>query len=313
MLRRLLILLLLVQAMLVLLLADWLQRHWSLAWLAGIGLGLLTLLLLRVLVSLQNFYQSRRHASPVPPALRLTAATALRLFAGELRASLLYSCWSMLFPLGWQIQPAPQTGLPVLLLHGYLCNSGYWRPLSRALRRARISHAALDLEPLWCGIDDYVARVHTAVQRLCAETGSAQVIIVGHSMGGLVARAYLRRHGSAQVAQVVTLGSPHAGSTLAALAPGRNGAQMRIGSDWLRRLAAADPQALSRFTSIYSVHDNMVAPQDSSRLAGARNLAMGGVGHVALAWSLPVINAVLDEIATVRARTGSAAGQVPPR
>ncbi len=42
-----------------------------------------------------------------------------------------------------------------------------------------------------------------------AATGASQVVLVGHSMGGLVARAYLRRYGGAKVRRLITIGTPH--------------------------------------------------------------------------------------------------------
>src|SRR6185312_915916 len=103
------------------------------------------------------------------------------------------------------------------------------------------------------------------------------------SMGGLVARAYLRRHGHQHIARVITLGTPHHGTALAHLGPGSNAAQMRRDSEWLGSLAASEANTQrTLFSSIYSVHDNIIAPQDSSELPGARNLVFGAIGHVAL-------------------------------
>jgi len=311
MIKRVLILVLAVQAAVALALASAFHTWWQLPWAACGALGVAAVVLLRALISLHNFHQSSRAGSPTPAEHALDLLRALRLFRDEFTASMLYSSWSVLFPLGWRVQPrAQQRGLPVLLVHGYLCNSGYWHALSRALAQARISHAAIDLEPLGASIDDYAPQVQAAVERLCAETGSAQVIIVGHSMGGLVARAWLRRYGAdaaRRVARVITLGTPHAGSALAGMAPGRNGAQMRYGSDWLRELAAFEAN-LQRdlFTSIYSVHDNMVAPQNSSHYPGARNVVFGAIGHVALGRAPEIIAAVLDEAAQMPVpRTGT--------
>jgi triacylglycerol esterase/lipase EstA (alpha/beta hydrolase family) len=312
MIKRVLILLLVVQAAVVLALAGALHSYWQLPWLAGVPLGIAVVLLLRLLISLHNFHQSSRAGSATPAEHALDVGRALRLFRDEFAASMLYSSYSMLYPLGWRLQPRErQRGLPVLLIHGYLCNSGYWHALSRALTQARISHAAIDLEPLGAGIDDYAPQVQAAVERLCAATGSRQVIIVGHSMGGLVARAWLRRYGASRIARVITLGTPHEGSALAGLAPGRNGAQMRVGSTWLRELAAAELATaeanLQRglFTSIYSVHDNMVAPQDSSHYPGARNVVFGAIGHVALGRAPEIVAAVLDEIGALNARAAT--------
>jgi triacylglycerol esterase/lipase EstA (alpha/beta hydrolase family) len=317
MIRRLLTLLLLIQIAAALALANAVHGRWPQQWnvAAALALGVGAIVLLRLLISLHNFHGSRRAGSPTPTEHALDYRGALRLFGAEFAASMLYSSWSMLHPLGWRLQPRDrQRGLPVLLLHGYLCNSGYWHGLSRALAQAGISHAGIDLEPLGGSIDDYAGQVQAAVERLCAETGNSQVIIVGHSMGGLVARAYLRRHGARRVARVITLGTPHHGSALAALAPGRNGAQMRPDSAWLRELDASEAN-LQRgiFTSIYSVHDNMVAPQLSSHYGGATNRSFGGVGHVALGRAPEIVSTVLDEIAATNRAVRESEGQAASR
>jgi triacylglycerol esterase/lipase EstA (alpha/beta hydrolase family) len=45
-------------------------------------------------------------------------------------------------------------------------------------------------------IDGYVEPLSRRIDEVCAAAGAEQVILVGHSMGGLVSRAYLRRHGN---------------------------------------------------------------------------------------------------------------------
>nr|WP_315257698.1 alpha/beta fold hydrolase [uncultured Duganella sp.] len=309
MIKRLMILVLAGQAVFVGLLAAGLYCWWRPAWQAGLNAaaiaafylacGLAGALLVRLLVPVNNFYWSRRAASATPPAHALNLFSATRLFCYEFQASLLTSSYYMLRPLGMQLQPEAQ-GLPVLLVHGYACNSGYWRPMSKLLRQARISHYGVDLEPLGASIDDFAPQIHAAVERLRKATGSAQVILVGHSMGGLVARAYLRRHGSAHIARVITLGTPHHGTALAHLGPGSNALQMRPHSEWLGTLAASE--AITQrmlISSIYSVHDNIVAPQDSSALPGARNLVFGAIGHVALGRHPAILQCALKEITEV--------------
>jgi triacylglycerol esterase/lipase EstA (alpha/beta hydrolase family) len=194
---------------------------------------------------------------------------------------------------------------PVLLLHGYGCNSGYWAHLTPLLDAARITHATVDLEPVAGDIDGYVPLVERAVERLCADAGADKVAIVAHSMGGLVARAWMRACGTHKVARVITLGTPHHGTCLAAFGLGLNAAQMRrVARDeppecaWLRELARGeDPAARALVTSIWSHHDNIISPQTSSELPGARNLPFGGVGHVALGRNPRILAAVMREIA----------------
>jgi triacylglycerol esterase/lipase EstA (alpha/beta hydrolase family) len=203
----------------------------------------------------------------------------------------------------------------VLLLHGYGCNSGYWAHLTPLLEAARISHAALDLEPVIGDIESYVPQVQRAAEELCAATGAPQLVIVAHSMGGLVARAWMRRHGAARVARLITLGTPHHGTSLANFAIGPNAAQMQRSSaagaapesEWLRTLAASeDLDRRALITSIYTHHDNIIAPQTSSRLQGARNLEFGGVGHVALGSNPRILAQVMLEIGAVRSAAAQA-------
>jgi len=92
----------------------------------------------------------------------------------------------------------------------------------------------------------------------------------------------------------------HPGTALAHLGVGRNARQMRRDGDWLAALASNEPAARrAAVTSIFSHHDNIVAPQESCRLPGARNVAFGGVGHVELGRSAAVLDVVMAEINAV--------------
>jgi pimeloyl-ACP methyl ester carboxylesterase len=184
-----------------------------------------------------------------------------------------------------QPQPvAPQAGsAPVLLLHGYFCNEALWFHLQKRLAAQGIVSRAVSLSPAMASIDDLVPQVAEAVDTLRAETGAAQVAILAHSMGGLVARAYLRVHGAAAVAQLITIGSPHQGTKHARLGLGRNARQMELNNPWLTALAAHEAtHPLPPTTVILSRHDNVVAPQDDQTLPGAETLRFSRLGHLAL-------------------------------
>ncbi|MGH8807138.1 MAG: lipase, partial [Noviherbaspirillum sp.] len=92
---------------------------------------------------------------------------------------------------------------------------------------------------------------------------------------------------------------------LAHFGVGLNTRQMRwtaaeqegIASDWLCRLAAAeDESAYQLFVSIYSHHDNIISPQTSSHLPGAKNIEFHAIGHVALAFDPRIQAQVIREI-----------------
>jgi triacylglycerol esterase/lipase EstA (alpha/beta hydrolase family) len=295
--RTLLRFVLLVQLAAALLIA-WLLLHRGMpAWgaaLAGAG----AVVLVRLLINMNNFVMAARAASVTPPEFRLGPAARLRMLAEEFRASMLVTSWHVPRGCARMTVYRDSDRVPVLLVHGYGCNSGYWAHLEPLLDGERISHASIDLEPVAGSIDDYAPLIEARVQELCAATGAARIAIVAHSMGGLAARAWMRTYGSTRVARLITLGTPHHGTALANLGLGANAVQMRRESAWLRDLAAAemaDETAghRARIVSIYTHHDNIVAPQDSSELPGARNVAFGGVGHVALGSNPRVLAEVL--------------------
>ena len=304
--RTLLRLVLLVQGAAALLIAWGLQRRGAPAW-AALPAGVGVVALVRLAINMNNFVMASRAASPTPPAYRLDFRARLRMLAEEFRASMLVTSWHV--PRGCARMTVHPHGahVPVLLVHGYGCNSGYWAHLVPLLDREGISHASIDLEPVAGSIDDYAPLLEERVQALCAATGAARIAIVAHSMGGLAARAWMRRYGSARVSRVITLGTPHHGTKLARFGPGANAVQMRRDGPWLRDLAASEgPDVRARIVSIYTHHDNIVAPQDSSVLPGARNIAFGGVGHVALGSNPRVLAEVLQLLRELRADVAQA-------
>ena len=268
---------------------------------AGVGI----VLLLRMLITANNFWLAWYFRSATPPEYRIGPWQAVRLFVGEFRSTMTASSWSMPFRAFSRRTVNDSDTLPVLLVHGYGCNSGYWLTMSKVLLRARISHHAVNLEPVSGSIDEYVPLIHHAVEQLCNDLGTDRVVIVAHSMGGLAARAYLRDHGGRRVAKVVTLGTPHRGTALARFGIGHNtrqmlwsvGEQEGLSSEWLRNLAARESKSVYRLiVSIYSHHDNIIAPQTSSHLLGARNIAHAGIGHVELGFHPAIQAEVVEEV-----------------
>ena len=231
-------------------------------------------------------------------------AARLRLVATEiLWTTLTYSVlmpFPRLFTRADSRLPANPGTLPVLLVHGYVCNSGIWASMRRFLEANGVPAYTHDLEPVYVGIDDYVAGLASRIADICRATGAQRVVVVAHSMGGLAARACLRGGGSDRVAKLITLGTPHHGTRTAPMGLGANARQMEPGSAWLESLARAESLgALTPITSIYSSDDNVVVPQDSSVLEQARNILLSGIGHVSLPFSRIVQETVLEEIRTV--------------
>ena len=182
----------------------------------------------------------------------------------------------------------------IVFIAGFVCNRGLWNPWLARLRRERRVFCAVNLEPVFGSIDDYVHSIDAAVRRVADATAMAPLLVC-HSMGGLAARAWLRAHAAdARVCHVVTIGTPHHGTWPARFSHVPNGRQMRLASDWLAQLEQDEPvHRAALFTCFYSNCDNIVFPASSATLAGADNRFVPGVPHVALVFDPGVIDQVL--------------------
>lgn len=67
-----------------------------------------------------------------------------------------------------RIQPAigRQKRIPVLLVHGYVCNDRLWDDISPALQAQGHTVLVVNLEPVFTSIDDYAPLLEQAVQTL---------------------------------------------------------------------------------------------------------------------------------------------------
>jgi triacylglycerol lipase len=252
--------------------------------------GLMLLLLpfvIRLLVLTYSYTLSRVRGVTIKAHQSLSIAQWLRFFGAEYfhlcSQSLLFIPFDPLFRTASEraVHNAVklQAGEVILLQHGYNHCGAVWHRTANALERAGYRVFAIS-QPWFQPIDGMAERLHQRIEHVVALTGTTQITLVAHSMGGLIARAYLRRHGNARVSRLITLGTPHHGTHHAALALGTNGAQMRPGNAWLAELNRT-PVTVA-FVSVYSVHDTIISPQDSSVMPDAINIELHGIGHVAM-------------------------------
>jgi triacylglycerol lipase len=242
-------------------------------------------------------FAARGDTAPAP-----TWSELARAWLAETATAPRVFCWRQ--PFRWRAVP-DRGGDPrssgrrgVVFIHGFVCNRGFWNPWLRELEARGHGFAAVNLEPVFGSIDDYVPIIEAAVARLTEATGTSPVLVC-HSMGGLAARAWLQaRSARPRVHHVITIGSPHHGTWLARFSRLPNGMQMARRGGWLRALEQReDPASYADFTCWYSNCDNIVFPASTATLPGAHNRMVRGVAHVQLAFRPEVMSASLDLIA----------------
>ncbi len=201
--------------------------------------------------------------------------------------------------------------VPVLLVHGFVCNHRLWNRTAKRLVEAGHTVLTVDLEPVFTSIDRYAPIIEKAANTLCNHSGQARVALIGHSMGGLAIRAWMRAFGTGRVAQVITLGTPHNGTRVGDLRIGAtmqpvNGLQMHWRSRWTELLAESEtPDTRRLITTALSPQDNIVYPQREQTLPGSSVKVFDGLGHVQLCDDPGVLAWMLKQLAGTPASTAT--------
>ena len=235
----------------------------------------------------------------------------------------------LLYPTGvWQERPPdppppgaaarlPTEGArrPVLLLHGFIDNRSVFVLLRRSLRRHGRHHVeALNYSPLTCDIRTAAALLSRHVEKICARTGHSQVDVVGHSLGGLIARYYVQRlGGDARVHTLVTLGTPHAGTRVAPLLSAHPVVrQMCPDSDVIAELRQPAPECRTRMVSFWSDGDQLMVPAEVARIDHpdllSQNIHIHGIGHLTLPVHCAVAIGVRETLDSADGATARASG-----
>ncbi|MEI5524107.1 alpha/beta fold hydrolase [Streptomyces brasiliscabiei] len=178
---------------------------------------------------------------------------------------------------------------PVVLLHGFIDNRSVFVLLRRSLAQAGGRHLeSLNYSPLTCDIRAAAELLGRHIEDICERTGQERVDVVGHSLGGLIARYYVQRlGGDHRVRTLVTLGTPHGGTRAVPLADAHPIVrQMRPGSEVLEELKEPAPDCRTHFVAFWSDLDHVMAPLETACVNHpdlmAQNIRVTGIGHLAL-------------------------------
>jgi pimeloyl-ACP methyl ester carboxylesterase len=198
---------------------------------------------------------------------------------------------------------------PVILLHGLFQNRSCLFWMQHQLKQAGFKYVLSINTPPWRDLETLTEILARKVDEVRIAHKVEKVCLVGHSMGGMIARNYVQlRGGAPRVTCCVTLGAPHSGSKLAPFAISQLGKSLLPGSEFLTQLNHAEKPAEGRMSAIYSRHDNIVLPATNARLAIAdENIELDGMGHTSLLFHPRAIGMVINQL-----KFGEAHADIPP-
>lgn len=206
----------------------------------------------------------------------------------------------LLQPLGWLNRKENTTAdeqQPIILLHGLFQSPACWLWLKFCLHRQGFSALHTIALPPWKDVEILTERLAKRVDELRQTNGRQKVHLIGHSMGGIIARNYLQiRGGADKVDHCLLIATPNSGSKLAPFALSSLGQLLMPGSPFLQRLATTPLPPDARISTIYSRHDNMVLPYEHARLDGAHNIELSGCGHTSLLFRRQVLRNIVDRL-----------------
>jgi pimeloyl-ACP methyl ester carboxylesterase len=181
----------------------------------------------------------------------------------------------------------------VVFLHGLFATAGVLRPLRAAVSRHPAVHTgALTYFP-GPGIEAIAERLRAVMDAI---PEGARIHLVGHSMGGLVARYSALEANDPRVVQTISLASPFAGISGAAWLGLDSGRDMHPRSRVLRKILLHPLAAEIPHLSIIAGADNLVEAPVTHALPGGDVLVMEARGHNTLLFDDEVARVVVARI-----------------
>jgi pimeloyl-ACP methyl ester carboxylesterase len=165
----------------------------------------------------------------------------------------------------------------VVCLHGLFATAGVLRPLRARLERYPGVQTASFTYPVGPGVKTLARRLH---ELLCELPERSRVHLLGHSVGGVVARYFAQEMGDPRVVQTISLGAPFAGVAGVGWLGVEVARDLSPTSTLLRQLRLSSRRRVGvRHLSLVAENDAVVGAPLSHALPGGDVVMIRGCGH----------------------------------
>ncbi len=190
----------------------------------------------------------------------------------------------------------------VVLVHGYMAGAPVFDPLRQRIASELGWSSMAFGYPSYADFESTAERFRDAIESSVPE--STELVLLGHSLGGILARWYVQELGGAsRVRRIVTVSTPHLGTDAARLAPFGLGAAIRPGSAIVERLGlgAGDPP----IHAIAGDADTTVLKESALGCNAEEREVIQGVGHNAILYAPHAQESILRALAKADSARGS--------
>lgn len=202
-----------------------------------------------------------------------------------------------LVPLDWpnivpQVRPGDDV---VVLVHGFCATAGVFRPLRARLENETGARIATFTHAPCVGVRRIAKQLERLIERIPT---SARITVVGHSLGGVVARWYVQEMGGhRRVVRTISMASPFSGVVVPQLLVG---ADLHEQSALLKRLREGAPSCDVPHTSIVAGLDAVVPGTRTACLGTGDVVVLPRCGHNELLFDPHVAEIVIDRVRQAR-------------
>jgi pimeloyl-ACP methyl ester carboxylesterase len=204
---------------------------------------------------------------------------------------------------------------PVLLVHGYGANKSNWLFVKRYLLQAGFERVhALNYNPLTADIPALAEQCAERADQVRSHFGADRIHVIGHSLGGIIARYAVQVHGLEGVDVCVSVASPHGGvrmarynSPISRLSPFASGVQLRPDSSVMTMLRHSAQRSATRWVAYYSNLDLIVPARRAMILEPeleATNILVKDTGHLSIMLSRRLSSSIVDQLGAAEGLAG---------
>ena len=186
----------------------------------------------------------------------------------------------------------------IVLVHGFISTGKIFFYIKKKLEAQGHKCFAPTLKPIDAkyGIDDLAAKLKDYIKNNSEIDSHFE--LVGFSMGGIICRYYLQELGGIKrVKKVFTISSPHHGSYMSYLYPGKGMKQLRPNNSFINMLI--EKENLLDGLKIYSYRtpfDLMIIPNSSSVWDIATNKKFLSVMHSSMLINSKLVKEIIKEL-----------------